>query len=70
MALEPQIANGWILFNRDLAEEFFQEMEAFPKSLHDDALDALEGAVSLCSHLKFEHGSARRRKTLRAMKNY
>ena len=48
MSLEPLVANGWILFNRNLPEEFFRQLEDAPTGLHDDGPDALEGAVALC----------------------
>jgi len=46
-ALEPLAANGWLAFSDTLPEEFWRELQAFPRGDHDDALDALEGAVSL-----------------------
>jgi len=46
-SLETLIANGWLLFSRDLSEEFLQQAEQFPRASHDDGLDALEAAVSL-----------------------
>lgn len=49
--LEPLITNGWLLFNQRLPQSFFQQCQDFPESPHDDALDALEGAVSLARRL-------------------
>ncbi|MCX7767192.1 MAG: phage terminase large subunit, partial [Candidatus Sumerlaeia bacterium] len=46
-SLEPLITNGWLLFNERLPQVFFQQCRDFPESSHDDALDALEGAVAL-----------------------
>lgn len=46
-SLEPLITNGWLLFNERLPQQFFQQCRDFPESPHDDALDALEGAVAL-----------------------
>ncbi len=46
-SLEPLITNGWLLFNERLPQQFFQQCRDFPQSPHDDALDALEGAVAL-----------------------
>ncbi len=46
-ALEPLAANGWIAFSEALPEEFWRELQAFPGADHDDALDAMEGAVAL-----------------------
>lgn len=46
-SLETLIANGWLLFSRELSEEFFQQCEQFPRGAHDDGLDALESAVAM-----------------------
>lgn len=46
-ALEPLVTNGWLLFNERLPRGMFQQCQDFPNSPYDDALDALEGAVSL-----------------------
>jgi len=43
-ALEPAAANGWLLFNRALPEEFLRQLEDIPRGLHDDGPDALAGA--------------------------
>ena len=51
LTLEPLVANGWVLFNRALPEEFFRQMEDVPNSRHDDGPDALEAAVSLSKTL-------------------
>lgn len=45
--LEPEVANGWILFRRGLAPEFLQQLGQFPRGAHDDGPDALEGAVAM-----------------------
>jgi len=45
--LETSVANGWILFNRDLSEEFYQLLEQFPTAMYDDPLDALESAIKI-----------------------
>jgi predicted phage terminase large subunit-like protein len=45
--LEPEVANGWIRFRRDLSPDFFQQLAQFPRGAHDDGPDALEGAVSM-----------------------
>lgn len=47
LALEPHIANGWLRFNRDLPRDVLLEFADFPRSVHDDAMDAIEGAVAL-----------------------
>lgn len=46
-SLETLIANGWLLFSRNLGEDFLQQAEQFPRGAHDDGLDALESAVTL-----------------------
>lgn len=46
-SLEPKIMNGFIKFNRSLSEEFFNQLEAFPKGDHDDCPDALHMLWSL-----------------------
>lgn len=46
-SLETMIANGWLLFARDLSEDFLQQAEQFPTATHDDGLDALESVVAL-----------------------
>ena len=46
-SLETLITNGWLLFSRELSEEFFQQCEQFPRGAHDDGLDALESAVAM-----------------------
>ena len=51
LTLEPLVANGWVLFNRALPEEFFRQMEDVPNGRHDDGPDALEAAVSLSKTL-------------------
>lgn len=40
--LEPKVTNGWILLNRNLSQEFFNQLDEFPKADHDDVPDTLE----------------------------
>jgi predicted phage terminase large subunit-like protein len=40
--LEPKVTNGYILLNRALSQEFFNQLDEFPKADHDDCPDALE----------------------------
>lgn len=40
--LEPKVAHGWILFNRDLSAEFQNQLLDYPFVDYDDCLDALE----------------------------
>ena len=70
MSLEPIVSNGWLLFNRDLPELFFQQLEEFPTSLHDDALDALESAVALSPNVTYSCGTTERRHSVRALQNF
>lgn len=48
--LEPKVSHGWILFNRELSAEFFNQMLPFPHSDHDDAPDCLEILWSLVNN--------------------
>ena len=44
--LEPAIYNGWLLFNeRDLPREFWLQFRQFPTADHNDAPDAVQGAL-------------------------
>jgi predicted phage terminase large subunit-like protein len=70
LSLEPLIANGWILFNRALPEEFFQQCEEFPNGRHDDALDALEGALSLARQNRVNHAALPRRTSVSALEAF
>ncbi len=51
-ALEPLIASGRIRFAAGLPQELFEEARAFPHCKHDDALDALAGAVALARSVR------------------
>jgi len=46
-ALEPKVANGWLLFNNILNEAAVRSFEQFPTAAFNDAPDAVEGAYSL-----------------------
>ncbi|MCC6545558.1 hypothetical protein IT570_00195 [Candidatus Sumerlaeota bacterium] len=46
-ALEPLLANGVLALSPDLDEEFWEELSNWPRTQHDDALDAAAGAVEL-----------------------
>jgi predicted phage terminase large subunit-like protein len=50
-AMEPLIAAGWLRFAVGLPEELDEQARAFPCGRHDDALDALAGAVELARSL-------------------
>ncbi len=44
--LEPPIKNGWLAFNKvGLPSEFWKQMREFPTSEHNDAPDAVQGAL-------------------------
>ena len=44
--LEPAITNGWLAFNeKDLPGEFWTQFRQFPSADHNDAPDAVQGAV-------------------------
>ncbi|MCX7719112.1 MAG: phage terminase large subunit [Candidatus Sumerlaeaceae bacterium] len=47
--LEHPAGAGWLLFSRELPEEFRQQADEYPGGLHDDGLDALAEAVRLAS---------------------
>jgi len=59
-----------LLFNRDLSELFFQQIEEFPTSLHEDALDALESAVALSPNVTYTCGTVERRHSVRALQHF
>lgn len=42
--LQPDCANGWLLFSDRLPPELIEQAEAFPTADHDDGLDAIERA--------------------------
>lgn len=46
-ALEPLLANGTLALAPDLDEEWWEELSTWPRSRHDDALDAAAGAIEL-----------------------
>lgn len=70
-SLETLIANGWLIFSRDLNESFLRQAEEFPRGAHDDGLDALESAVALARRnpIGRSHRTGRRRST-RHLKSY
>ena len=68
--LEPLITNAWLRFSNTLPEQFWAQIEAFPRAEHDDALDALEGAIALLRGLQTETKRGAPRKSTRKMKHY
>jgi len=46
-ALEPSLASGFLVLSPSLDEEFWIELSRYPRTEHDDALDAAAGAVEL-----------------------
>lgn len=46
-ALEPLLQSGLLILSANLDEEFWEELAAWPRGDHDDALDAAAGAVQL-----------------------
>ena len=68
--LEPLVANGWIRFDAALPELLWQQLESFPRGDHDDALDALEGAVALLRGLSTDARRGPSRSSLRRLSNY
>jgi predicted phage terminase large subunit-like protein len=58
-ALEPLFATGQLILGSNLPAELFEELEQYPQSAHDDALDALAGAVELArSHAAVTGGTS------------
>jgi predicted phage terminase large subunit-like protein len=49
--LEPDITNGYLLFSNRLDPLIIQQMTLFPTADHDDAPDALQGAVDQLKRL-------------------
>ncbi len=46
-AIEPLLGNARLVLSDTLPEEFHTELSRYPRSVHDDALDATAGAVDL-----------------------
>ena len=46
-ALEPLLTSGALALSPDLDEEFWEELANWPRTRHDDALDAVAGAIEL-----------------------
>jgi predicted phage terminase large subunit-like protein len=49
-SLEPKVTNGWILFNRAISQELFNQFQDFPKSDHDDGPDVVEMVWSMVNN--------------------
>ena len=43
---EPEITNGWLLFNRAISPQVFAQYSIWPSGDHDDGPDAIQGASS------------------------
>jgi hypothetical protein len=67
--LEPLVTNGWLRFAHDLPELFWAQLESFPRGEHDDALDALEAAISLLRSLQTQTRRGPKRESLRTLAN-
>jgi len=52
-SLEPEVSNGWILFNRALSKEVLAQFDMFPGGDHDDGPDAIQAA---CAQLGYAGG--------------
>ena len=70
--LEPMVESGQLRFAADLPEEFWRQLEAFPRARHDDGLDAVEGAVTLLRSFELAAPlpKAPPRRTPRPMQNF
>lgn len=49
-SLEPKVTNGYVLLNRGLSQEFFNQLDEFPKADHDDCPDTLEMLWSMINN--------------------
>ncbi|MBN1865759.1 phage terminase large subunit [Candidatus Sumerlaeota bacterium] len=68
--LEPLVTNGWLRFATGLPDPFWAQMESFPHGEHDDALDAIEGAVSLLRSCRSDARRGPRRAALNTLSHY
>jgi predicted phage terminase large subunit-like protein len=69
--LEPLVTNGWLRFAVGLPDPFWAQLEGFPGYAHDDALDALEGAVALLrSNRPHAPGRGARRSSLNHLSGF
>lgn len=64
-ALEPLLAGGALVLSPALPEEFWSELQSYPRTAHDDALDAVAGAVELA---RGDRGDRTRLQSLRTEK--
>lgn len=48
-SLEPKVTHGWVVFNRNLSNEFMNQFINFPNAAHDDAPDCGDMAYNLCN---------------------
>ena len=51
-SLSPLVNDGTLLFPQSGAEKLLEQLQDFPVSAHDDAPDALEGAVAMLTGVK------------------
>ena len=72
--LEPAIKNGWLAFNRvGLPGEFMKQFREFPNSEHNDAPDAVQGALRqkiTSTPKQREHEQRRRRARNESYREY
>jgi predicted phage terminase large subunit-like protein len=54
--LEPKVFHGYLVFNKHLSNEFFDQIWEFPKASHDDCPDALEMLWGLANN-KYKTGA-------------
>lgn len=66
-SLEPLITSGRLALCENLPEEFWSELAAYPRVPHDDALDAVAGAVELALNAKIQ-GTEKKTTTVKRKK--
>ena len=49
-AIEPKVSHGWIVFNRNLSDEFKSQMANYPNVSHDDCPDSVEMLYNLVNN--------------------
>lgn len=57
--IEPKVEHGWMVFNKALSQEFYDQLFEFPKGDHDDCPDALEMLWSLV-HNRYKSGGVKK----------
>lgn len=69
-SIEPAIKQGWIAFNQRLDPEFESQMSQYPHAEHDDAPDALEGALVQDHRIYQTHEERRMREIIKTTRRH